>query len=158
MKYVYIIIIYISATVFCHAQRKSIQLDDNISLIIEVDSISQEDFNKNEQIIINGIYFINGEPVYGTDYHPPTTKINSIYLKKMQQSIKLDVSYMYNPNLYMLTEKSFRIYNNNDIYVITGKFSDGAGSYVAQWIIKENCSNRIIISNDEDILVKLFFY
>lgn len=39
-----------------------------------------------------------------------------------------------------------------DFYKVTGNFSDGAGSYVVQWLVTENAAIRTHISDIESLM------
>lgn len=96
---------------------------------------------------------IDGAPFFGSDGKVPTEKIVKIVFSDKDGSTSLDVSGMYDPGI-----------NNDNIkdkiriepywgkfYKVTGHFSDGAGTYIAQWLVTSDGSIRTHISDIETV-------
>jgi hypothetical protein len=57
---------------------------------------------------------------------------------------------MYNPAYEgRLQKDQFKLTKTKNGYTLDGYFSDGAGTYVAKWEIKNGKSKRTILSKDE---------
>jgi hypothetical protein len=146
---------------FCHSTlgaEKTIKLASGVIFHIEVDSIKKSELQNIGTLFIDNILFIANKPVFGTCCGEiPNEKVKSAYISINNKVINLDVSYMYDPNLFTLDERSFKVVTKKNLFVINAKFSDGAGTYVVQWVISDNNSTRTVISGDEDILIALMF-
>lgn len=141
-----------------YGNEKSITLMENIIIYLNENSLNTNEFGTNSKILnVNDLCFINNKLVFGTDYSLPKTKLISAYVNIDNIKVNLDVSFMYNPNIQMLNKASFRITKENNVIIITGLFSDGAGTYVTQWVIHGNTSYRTIISNKEGVIVESFY-
>jgi hypothetical protein len=104
---------------------------------------------------------INGQPPFGTAFELPKTYVKSISVSYQGQSYSLDVSDMYNawgkrPLEYKGTVRYFGG-KCSDIKNcrFRGLFSDGAGSFVAEWQIVNGLPIRTVLSDSNDI-VNLF--
>ncbi|ESU20191.1 hypothetical protein FEDK69T_30440 [Flavobacterium enshiense DK69] len=107
--------------------------------------------NKNVLIAIDGI------PLFGSDGEMPKYVLSNAILKIGNKTYKLQIDNMYNPWFgNNANGKFFKIENNGNQSVLKGVFSDGAGTYGAEWLIFGNSSIRTILTNDEDILFKYF--
>ncbi len=83
--------------------------------------------------------FINGQPPFGVDGRLPKTYVKSISVSYRGQSYSLDVSDMYDAwGKHPLDYKGYiryfggKCFNTKDCR-FRGLFSDGAGSFVAEW-------------------------
>lgn len=94
----------------------------------------------------SGICLIDGKPVFGTDWGLPRNQLIQAELRIGAKTIKLDVSCMYN---VIPTPQDFTLEKVEGGYLIHGRFSDGAGSYEAEWLIIENSSVRTRLANRE---------
>jgi hypothetical protein len=97
------------------------------------------------------VCLIDGRPVLGTDGEMPASKLSRAYVEVGGKTVALDVDCMYNPwfgdspsPVRMFTTKEAE-----DGFFVRGSFSDGAGSYVAQWLVVDDSSVRTILSSDE---------
>ena len=88
------------------------------------------------------VCLIDGKPVFGTDWEMPYNQLVKATLTVGGKTIDLDVSCMYNPFYDKPDSTRFSVEKADDLYIITGTFSDAAGSYDAQWLIIENGSVR----------------
>ena len=141
-----------------HNEQKTIELANGVTFKIDQENISVDTFQKKpSSYIFNDISFFGNEPGFGFCCEDaPQTKVKYAYITINDKQINLDVSLMYNPNFPTLNQNSFKVIKKNDIYIIVGRFSDGMGAYVTQWIIIGNKSYRTIISNKENIFKDLF--
>jgi hypothetical protein len=94
----------------------------------------------------SGICLIDGKPVFGTDWGLPRNQLVQAELKIGTKTINLDVSCMYN---VAPTPQDFTLQKVEGGYLIRGHFSDGAGSYEAEWFVIENTSVRTRLANRE---------
>jgi hypothetical protein len=87
----------------------------------------------------------------------PKFILSKATLKVGNKTYKLQVDSMYNPWFgNRANEKSFKIENNGNQSILKGIFSDGAGTYGAEWLIFGDASIRTILTNDEGLLFKYF--
>ncbi len=88
------------------------------------------------------VCLIDGKPVFGTDWELPKSQLIKAGVKMGSQTINLEVSGMFNPFLGKPDQQNFTIETVEGGYLVRGNFSDGAGSYEAEWLIIENISIR----------------
>lgn len=94
----------------------------------------------------SGICLIDGKPVFGTDWGLPRNQLVQADLKIGSKTVSLDVSCMYNVTP---TPQDFTLEKVEGGYLIRGRFSDGAGSYEAEWFVIQNSSVRTRLANRE---------
>ena len=88
-------------------------------------------------------------PVFGTDGGVPITKFEGLTLIQGKRRIPLDISSMYDPSFGQIERRQFRVQHvNARRLILTGTFSDAAGSYVAEWLVVDGASVRTLLSND----------
>jgi len=92
----------------------------------------------------SGICLIDGNPVFGADWGLPRNQLVQAELRIGVITINLDVSCMY--NVYP-APPDFHFEKVEGGYLIKGHFSDGAGSYEAEWFVIENTSVRTRLAN-----------
>jgi hypothetical protein len=96
---------------------------------------------------------IDGNPFFGSDGEIPSEKIARIVFLHQDCIMNLDVNAMYDPNISSDNIK-YRIKVDHywgAFYKVTGRFSDGAGAYIAQWIVTNGGSIRTHISDYETL-------
>jgi hypothetical protein len=104
---------------------------------------------------------INGQVPFGTDLGFPNTYTKSITVSYQKQSYSLDVSNMYNAwgNRPLEVKGDVRYFGGKCFYAknchFRGLFSDGAGTFVAEWHIVNGTQIRTILTNTNDV-VNLF--
>ena len=99
---------------------------------------------------------IDNNDWYGSDFRMdlPKNELKSLAIYIDEKYINLDVSQMFNPNNRGELEKNqFKIKKVNDLYILYGYFSDGAGTYTTSWKIRNGKSERNKISNNEEDFV-----
>ena len=100
---------------------------------------------------------MNGRPIFGTDGTIPKFTLTKATLTVGRNKYDLQVDNMYNPwfgdGVY---DKLFKIRIDGTEIRLTGLFSDGAGSYGAEWLIVGKSSIRTILTKDEWILFEYF--
>jgi hypothetical protein len=94
----------------------------------------------------SGICLIDGKPVFGTDWRLPRNQFVKADIKIGSKTVNLDVSCMYNVTP---TPQDFTLEKVEGGYRIRGRFSDGAGSYKAEWFVIQNSSVRTRLANRE---------
>lgn len=103
------------------------------------------------------VCLIDGKPVFGSDGQMPKWKLQSMVLNLKGKKIPLDVSGMYEPwNYYQGKHygdwSSFSITHSwADVWIVRGRFSDGAGSYQAQWLVSYGKSIRTLLMQSESL-------
>ncbi|MEX2596904.1 MAG: hypothetical protein WEC59_08240 [Salibacteraceae bacterium] len=102
-------------------------------------------------------FSINGRPIFGTDGNLPEYTLTKATLTIGKNEYDLQVDNMHNPWFGdSQSEKHFRIKRDGTETKLTGLFSDGAGSYGAEWLIVGKSSIRTILTKDEWILFEYF--
>jgi hypothetical protein len=111
----------------------------------------------------DGGCLINGKAPFGTDGEIPKTYVKSINVLYKDRRYSLDVSNMYDAwGKRPLEVKGAVRYFGGKCHDVKncefrGIFSDGSGSYVAEWKIIAGLSFRTILTNSDDV-VKLFIH
>jgi hypothetical protein len=100
----------------------------------------------------SGVCLIDGKPVFGTDGDVPRARLDRATVQVKSRVVELDTSCMYDPWVGRPDSTLFSAAENEDGILITGKFSDGAGSYFAQWLVVKGGSVRTVLSTDEELL------
>lgn len=101
----------------------------------------------------NAVYQIDGQLVIGTDWDIPKSKLDKLIFVTANDKIKLDISSMFNPwvSNYCNTHY-FELKPIEGGYLLIANFSDGAGSYIAEWRIIKDKSIRTMLSDDEGMI------
>jgi hypothetical protein len=155
MKKLTLIFLLISLNLFAQTNKINIKLNDSISLTLEKSDFvltdQKVDYYKNFPI------GINGKIIFGTDGDLPKSKLTKAELKIGEKNYLLEIDGMFNPWFGNgVNENLFRLEIHYGEIKLGGIFSDGAGSYGAEWIIFKNSSIRTILSKDEDIIIGYF--
>ena len=98
---------------------------------------------------------IDGKVFFGTDGDAPSTQLDSMALKIDGQRVDLDISGMFEPWVDRPRRESFKGSETGEgfgIYKVVGTFSDGAGFYVAEWLVTAHGSVRTLLTHDEHII------
>lgn len=97
-----------------------------------------------------GTCLIDGKPFFGTDWETPKSQlVEATVVINGRKDVKLDVSNMFNPWTGEARKKDFKITEVEGGLLIHGEFSDGAGSYVAEWLVVDGSSVRTKLQKDE---------
>ena len=133
------------------ANNFTLPLGDGISLSMSIATFEPGAHKITKCKIINweGVCLIDDKPVFGTDWELPKKQLNRASLKLAGNSIDLDVSCMFNPRFGKLRAGDFSIKKNEGGYLLHGSFSDGAGSYEAEWLIIQNAAVRTKLAKKE---------
>jgi len=109
--------------------------------------------SKSHKIVSCGDYIcaIDGSPFFGTDGKLPTKALSKLTFLLNNTPINLNVRSMYEPGITNdnLNDRISVQHYWGDFYKITGKFSDGSGSYVSQWLVSKHGAIRTNISDLE---------
>lgn len=89
-----------------------------------------------------GVCLIDSRPVFGTDWELPRNQLIKATVKIGTNAINLDVSCMYNAWFGEPAPQAFVFEKVEGGFLIRGNFSDGAGSYEAEWLIIGDSSVR----------------
>jgi len=122
----------------------TIPLGEGISLSMTVSTFEPSAHKTTKCKILDweGICLIDDKPVFGTDWELPEKQLTRALVRVAGNSIDLDVSCMFNPWFGKPRTGDFSIKKVEGGYLIRGSFSDGAGSYEAEWLIIQNASVR----------------
>ena len=92
----------------------------------------------------------------GADGGMPETILKQAVVEFDGQHVPLDTSCMFNPWFAEPNGPGFGVRSTGNELRLRGWFSDGAGSYVAEWLVVPDASVRTILTNDEAIMFKYF--
>jgi hypothetical protein len=103
---------------------------------------------------------VNGHIPFGTDCSAPTTYVKSISVEVRRKTLKLDASHMFNAwgtrHLTTYEGKPVTYFvgacPSKDLCYFRGLFSDGAGTFVAEWKVFQGVTTRTVISSDEEFI------
>ncbi len=106
---------------------------------------------------------VDGHIPFGTDCSVPTTFVKSISVEVQGRALRLDASHMFNAwgtrHLTTYEGKPVTYFvgacPSKEVCVFRGLFSDGAGTFVAEWKVFQGATTRTVISSDEE-LISLF--
>ena len=100
------------------------------------------------------VCLIDGHPVFGADGEMPASKLSRAYVEAGGKTVAFDVDCMYNPwsGESPPPIRLFRTERTEGGFYVRGLFSDGAGVYVAQWLVVNGSSVRTILSSDDSLL------
>lgn len=99
-----------------------------------------------------GVCLIDGKPVLGTDWDIPRSVLESLELEIGSTRVSLEVSSLYNPWFGSPSKEFFSVSQVEGGWVVRGCFSDGDGSYVAEWLVINGGSLRTLVSRDESVM------
>jgi hypothetical protein len=141
-----------------YSQESVLELSKEVKLHLYVarfDS-SKHSIEKCKVLDWVGICLIDKRPVFGTDWELPVSSLDSAKVEINNLLIGLEVSSMFNPWHGRIRQENFVLEKGEKGLMINGRFSDGAGAYVAQWRIISNKSIRTVLSDDEGVMNSLF--
>lgn len=148
-------LIFVSTIASSQTTRSTVKINDSVALTLE--RIPLDTANSEYNISPSFPHSINGKPVFGADGNIPTFVLTKATLKINDQSFILDVSDMYNPWYGTKPyEKLFSIKEDGNHIYFRGLFSDGAGSYGAEWLIIDDSCIRTILTKSEWIMFEYF--
>ena len=155
MKIITLLLLF-SLSSWSQQDSVTITLDKNSSL-----ELSREPFKtEGHQLEYKGNFLvaIDNVPVFGADGEIPKFQLAKAVLTISSKTYALQVDNMYNPWFGKeVNEFLFKIIHDNaDMHILKAQFSDGAGSYAAQWLIEGNASIRDIITKNEIIIESYF--
>lgn len=126
-----------------------ITYDDGISLVFE-ESLYNRKTDTPTDCGDGFICLINNQPLWGADGKLPDTKLKKATVTINTARIELDTSGMYNPLISTDRKPHYKvIHYYGDTWKVRGRFSDGAGTYYAEWLVTKNGSMRIMIGDSE---------
>jgi hypothetical protein len=98
-------------------------------------------------------FLIDGKPFFGSDGKIPSEKVSKILFSAADFTTELDVSAMFDPDINSdnIKMKIDAVQYWGQLYKVTGRFSDGAGTYIAEWIVTKDGSLRTHISDVESL-------
>jgi hypothetical protein len=144
-----VVTMFLSLNLFCQIEETTVDLNDTVFLNlyrVRFDSTGR----KFEYYDSKYPFSIDGIPIFGTDGEMPKYQLIKATLSMGNILYDLQIDNMYNPwfgdtpnnNLFKLTIDGTQIH-------LRGFFSDGAGSYAAEWLMIGRSSIRTILTNEE---------
>lgn len=97
------------------------------------------------------VCLIDHKPVFGSDGEMPRTVLDEVRIELPGAKVRLDVSGMFDPWNGQPSKEMFVVEDATGGMALRGCFSDGAGSYVAEWLVIDGTAVRTVLSNDEAI-------
>ncbi|NJY64288.1 hypothetical protein HC174_16215 [Salinimicrobium sp. CDJ15-81-2] len=151
-----IIFIFLFSTVICSGQTDKVAIQFNDTTSLELVKADFERTNKkidylDEQFVVG----IDDSILFGTDGELPSSILKEAILKVGNKIYYLDVQNMYNPWFKGINEHFFNFKREGNRFHLTGLFSDGAGTYAAEWLIIGTSSIRTLITDDEENLIEI---
>lgn len=157
---IFLILLYCSAYSFTASAEEAISFKykNNTSL-----TFTEKTFIKSEYNITyckESICLIDDQPLWGSDAKLPKTILSNIVFNNGKNKIELDTSSMFDPLINKQSKHRFKVsHYYADTWKIKGEFSDGAGTYYAEWLVTKQGSVRVLIGDSEllyDALDSLF--
>ena len=154
-----IIILLVSCSVF--GEEKSYDLGNSLSIHIEEKAFVIDEWEIKYCPNSKVVCLINGSSPYGVDGTTPKTYLSKLTAIINGKKFVLDSSNMFNawgtrPLEYPGAVKYFAgICQSKNWCTLRGLFSDAAGSFVAEWQIRQGIPERTIITTSKDV-VSLF--
>jgi hypothetical protein len=101
-----------------------------------------------------GVYAIDGRPFFGSDASIPETVLTSAEFEAGGTRTPLDVRGMFNPWHEAPAPHDFQVesYGIEGGWLVRGLFSDGAGSYAAEWLVVGDGSLRTVLTNNDLVI------
>ena len=126
--------------------KQVLKLSEHISIDVEIEEFDRA---KHELFYCDAqhLCLIDGYPVFGTDGAVPKAEIKSLVLVANSKRISLNHKGMYNP-WSPIEGKSLYIYIVDDSpngLRLRGEFSDGAATYIVEWLVIGGGSARVLI-------------
>ena len=126
-----------------------IQLDKNISLAFTIEQFVKSEYKVTD---CGGGYIclVNDKPLWGADGKLAESTLKNMLVNIKGRKIELDTAGMFNPMISMAGKHKFQVLNYyDDAWKVRGVFSDGAGTYYAEWLVANGNSMRIVIGDSE---------
>jgi hypothetical protein len=138
------------------AARITVSINDSTHLTME--RMEFDKTGKEFEYYDNKFPFsINGRPIFGTDGDLPKYMLAKATLTIGKNKYDLTVDHMYNPWFGdRPSDRFYKLKKDGTVIKLTGLFSDGAGTYGAEWLIIGKSSIRTILTKDEWILFEYF--
>ena len=143
-------------------QRVTFQLNRTASITFEQAPFKAvgKTFKYNESRELNvskSLTTINGKPVFGTDGEMPRYILAKATLLLNGHSYHLQTDGMYNPWATAKMKREFiRLTQAGGSYKIQAVFSDGAGSYLAEWQVRNKVAKRTFLTADDELVTGFF--
>jgi hypothetical protein len=156
----YIISILALFLITCHLKG---QVDKKVIIVCDSVQITliREKFDttgKKFEYYKNFLISVNNEIIFGSDGEIPKYKLVKAIVTKGGQIYCLQTDNMYNPwfgdNEDYLP---FRFLKDGTNYHLKMLFSDGAGSYAAEWLIVGKSCVRTLLSSDDQLIYSIFY-
>ena len=139
-------------------EEKKFDLGGGLTLHLEEREFISSDWDIEQCPGTETICRINGRVPFGVDGSTPKQYLHKLAVTNGDQVYLLDTSNMFNawgnrPLQYRENVKYFYgVCHNIRWCTFRGIFSDGAGSFVAEWQVRDGLSERTIITGAQDIV------
>lgn len=143
------------------AGKTVFSLQRNIEVTVTEADFRESDFAIEGCSVESSICRINGHIPFGVTFGLPKTYLKSITISVQGTCYGLDVADMYNAwgNRPLEHAGGVRYFGGSCLdeenCQFRGLFSDGAGTFVAEWIVVDGYATRTVLSGSND-LVNLF--
>lgn len=107
---------------------------------------------------------VDGKIPFGTDCSKPVSYLKSLTVRINKKVYRLDSSQMFNVwgdrPLAPKDGKGFRYFGGHctdaETCTFRGIFSDGAGTFAAEWRVFNGATTRTVVSNDEEVMAPIW--
>ena len=153
-KKLYLLFFFFFFAFFCSANGNNTikaNFQNGINIIVQVNVF---DMKKHKfQYCGDYLCLIDQKPFFGTDGKMPQKYLEALIFEMNGTQIPLEVTGMYEPliNKENIKNKISVSHHWGDVFKVRAMFSDGAGSYIAEWLIIKNESTRTHISDLESL-------
>jgi hypothetical protein len=154
------------ASLSLQAQQVRITLGGDATLILErspfkVAGKVLKFYGSKQPNISKSLVSINGKPIFGTDGELPKFTLKQAVLVLHGHRYNLRTDGMYNPwfglgSTYGPDHRFFKGQMMRTSYRVQALFSDGAGTYAAEWLVTGKTVRRTRLTADEDQLTNYF--
>lgn len=155
MTVILIVAILFASATWGQTDQVKVNLNDSTELILERGYFDKT--GKELEFFDKFPIAINGRPIFGTDGGFPKFILTKATLKIGHNTYDLQIDDMYDPWFGEgINERLFKVKLDGIEIRLSGLFSDGAGTYGAEWLIVGKSSIRTILTKDERIIFEYF--
>ena len=145
-------------SVISYGQKNVVSIDINDSVNLKMGRVLFDTTGKTIEYYKGTFPFaIDGRPLFGTDGDIPKYQLSHAILTIGQQKYDLQVDNMYNP---WFSNKPyvglFSIKKDGNQFRLRAIFSDGAGSYMVEWLMVGKSSIMTMITKDDSEYDKFY--
>ena len=144
-----------------YSEERTYELTPGLTVVLDERRFERNEWRIDRCGASDHLCRINGKVPFGVDGTEPVTYLHSLILHYRNAEYSLDTSNMFNawrdrPVEYPGTVKYLAGHCSSPrSCVLRGIFSDAAGSFVAEWQVRDGLAERTILTNSADV-VSLF--